>query len=110
VKLDGDAPREFMSTAAATWYALDTLHTAYGNQRKDHPGQVARVKLTDVIETRTANATNFTPVFELAGWVARPPDLPKVQPTATNSDPRKSAKPTRTDGVKRGDLDDDIPY
>jgi hypothetical protein len=109
VKLDGDAPREFMSTAAATWYALDTLHTAYDNQRKDHPGEVARVKLTDVIETKAGNSTNFTPVFELAGWVARPPDLPK--PTATKSDPRKSAKPTRTGGsVKRSDMDDEIPF
>ena len=110
VKLDGDEPREFMSTAAATWYALDTLHTAYDNQRKDHPGQVARVKLTDVIETRAGSGTNFTPVFELAGWVARPPDLPKVQPTAKTSDPRKSAKPTQTGDAKRGDMDDEIPF
>jgi len=63
-----------------------------------------------MIETRTGNSTNFTPVFELAGWVARPPDLPKAQPTTTNSDPRKPVRPTRTGGVKHGDMDEEIPF
>ena len=74
VKLDGDVPREFMCTAAATWYALDTLHTAFCNQRKKHPGKVAKVKLTDVIETKAGNSTNFTPVFRARriGWRGRP--------------------------------------
>jgi hypothetical protein len=107
VKLDNDEPREFMSTAAATWYALDTLHEAYCNQRKDHPGQVAKVKLVDIIETKTGNSTTFTPVFELVGLVARPPDLPTLQPVTKNTGPRK---PTRTGDIKRGDMDDEIPF
>jgi len=103
VKLDGDEPREFMSTAAATWHAIDALHTAYGKiARAD---SVAKVKLTDMIETRTGNGTNFTPVFELAGLVARPPDLPR--PTG----PRKPVKQTRTaGGHKVASLDDDVPF
>ena len=110
VKLDGDEPREFMSTAAVTWYALDTLHEAYCNQRKDHPGKVAKVKLVDVIETRTGNSTTFTPVFELADFVARPLDLPRPQPASTNGGPRKPVKPVHTGGIKYGDMDDDIPF
>jgi hypothetical protein len=104
VKLDGDEPREFMSTAAATWYAIDALHTAYG--KTTHAGQVPKVKLTDMIETRTGNGTNFTPVFELAGLVARPPDLPAPVP----GDPRKPVKPTRTGVGKAADMDEDVPF
>jgi hypothetical protein len=104
VKLDGDQPREFMSTAAATWYALDTLHEAFCNQRKKHPGKVAKVKLTDVIETRTGSTTTFAPVFQLAEFVARPPDLPMPAP---GTNPRQPAKPAPAAG---GDLNDEIPF
>jgi hypothetical protein len=103
VKLDGDEPREFMSTATATWYALDALHTAYGKIAK--PGYVAKVKLTDIIETQTSNGPNFTPVFELERLVPRPADLP----APVKGDPRKPAKPTRTGGGKVANMDDDIP-
>jgi hypothetical protein len=106
MKLDGDVPREFMSTAAVTWYALDTLHEAFCNQRKKNPSKVARVKLTDILETKAGGSTTFAPVFELVDLVARPPDLPA--PTPSNS-PRKPAKPTQTAEVKRGDMDDEIP-
>jgi hypothetical protein len=107
VKLDGDVPREFMSTAAATWHALDTLHEAFCNQRKKHPGKVAKVKLTDVIETKAGGgSTTFTPVFQLAEFVARPPDLPASAP---DNEPRKPAKPAQTAEVKRSDMDDEIP-
>jgi hypothetical protein len=108
VKLDGDEPREFMSTANATWYAIDALHTAWGKiARAD---SVAKVKLTNMIESKTSNGTNFTPVFELAGLVARPSDLPRPQPTTANGGLRKPAKPTRTGGVHRGDMDEPIPF
>jgi hypothetical protein len=102
VKLDGDEPREFMSTAAATWYAIDALHTAYGKSAR--AGQVPKVKLTDLIETRTGNGTNFTPVLELAGLVARPPDLPG-RPTAAKGTPRKLGL-----GKPIDDFDKEIPY
>jgi hypothetical protein len=107
VKLDGDQPREFMSTAAATWYALDTLHEAFCNQRKKHPGKVAKVKLTDVIETKAGSTTTFTPVFQLAEFVARPPDLPVPAPS---NDSRKPAKPARAAELRRNDMDDEIPF
>jgi hypothetical protein len=68
------------------------------------------VKLTDMIESKTSNGTNFTPVFELAGLVARPSDLPRPQPTTAHGGPRKPAKPTRTGGVHRGDMDEPIPF
>src|SRR5262249_5251027 len=103
VKLDDDEPREFMSTANATWYAIDALHTAYSKIAR--AGSLARVKSTTIIETRTGNGTTFTPVFELAGLVARPPDLPAPTPR----DPRKPVKPTRTGGRKVASMDEDVP-
>ena len=92
MKLDGDVPREFMSTAAATWYALDTLHEAFCNQRKKHPGKVAKVKLTDVIETKAGGSTTFTPVFQLAEFVARPPDLPASAPRQASRASRQNLR------------------
>jgi hypothetical protein len=69
------------------------------------PGHVAKVKLTDIIETQTSNGPNFTPVFELAGLVPRPADLPAPQ----KGDPRKPVKPTRTGGIKVASMDEEGP-
>jgi hypothetical protein len=98
--------REFISTAIATWNAIDALHTAYLNQAAKHPGQVPTVKLTEVIEQKAAATTSFLPVFEIDGWVKRPLDMPKESRIATNGGPRKPVKPA----PKRGDLDDEIPF
>ena len=106
-ELGGDV-REFMSTAVATWNAIDALHTAYESQADKHPDQLPTVKLTEVIETRSANGTSFTPVFEIDGWVARPVDMPRGQGAATNGGTeRKPAKPARRG---RDDFDQDIPF
>jgi hypothetical protein len=106
-ELGGDV-REFISTALATWNAIDALHTAYAKQADKHPDQLPMVKLTEVIETRSANGASFTPVFEIDGWVARPVDLPTGQGAATNGGTeRKPAKPARRG---RDDFDQDIPF
>jgi hypothetical protein len=100
--------REFISTALATWNAIDTLHTAYAKEAGKHPGQLPTVKLVEVIETRSANGTSFTPVFEIDGWVARPVDMPKGQSVDTaGATERKPAKPARRG---RDDFDQDIPF
>jgi hypothetical protein len=106
-ELGGDV-REFLSTAVATWNAIDALHTAYAKQADKHPDQLPMVKLTEVIETRLANGTSFVPVFEIDGWVARPVDMPRGQSAATNGGTeRKPAKPARQKGH---DFDTEIPF
>jgi hypothetical protein len=40
-QIDG-VMREFMSTAAATWSAIDELHNAWVAQAPQHPGKVDR--------------------------------------------------------------------
>jgi hypothetical protein len=106
-ELGGDV-REFLSTAVATWNAIDALHTAYAKQADKHPDQLPMVKLTEVIETRLTNGTSFVPVFEIDGWVARPVDMPEKQPAATNGGTeRKAAKPARPGP---DDFDTSIPF
>jgi hypothetical protein len=104
----GGGVREFISTALATWNAIDALHTAYANEAGKHPDQLPTVKLVEVIEIRAANGTSFTPVFEIDGWVARPVDMPRGQGTATNGGTeRKPVKPARQ---RRADIDEEIPF
>jgi hypothetical protein len=106
-ELGGDV-REFISTALATWNAIDALHTPYAKEAGKHPSQLPIVKLTETIEIRAANGTSFTPVFEIDGWVARPADLPTGQGGTTNGGTqRKPAQPTRRG---RDDFDSEIPF
>jgi hypothetical protein len=100
--LPDDEPREFMSTAAAAWNAVDVLHSAYCNQRKDHVGELPVVGLHDIIETSTTNGKSFTPVFEIVDWVPRPPDM-LPQPAGSN----KSAKSPQSDADS---FDKEIPW
>jgi hypothetical protein len=105
VKLAGDEPREFLSTALAVWGAIDSVHTAFEKQRRDHPGEVPVLKCTDVIESKLSNGASYIPVLVIDRFVPRPPDLP-----AGGSEERKATKPVRTGAVKRGDLADEIPF
>jgi hypothetical protein len=106
----GGEVREFLSTALATWNAIDALHTAYANQAGKHPGQLPTVKLVEVIETRSANGASITPVFEIDGWVPRPADMPRGQGAAAiGGTERKPAKnPVRQ--RRRDDIDSEIPF
>jgi hypothetical protein len=103
VKFAGDEPREFLSTAVAAWGAIDSVHTAFEKQRKENAGKVPVLKLTDVIETKSANNTSFIPVFVIDHWVIRPSDLPA--PAGG-----KPAKPVRTGAAKHADMDDEIAF
>jgi hypothetical protein len=90
LSVDDGGVRELQSTSLAMWTAIESLHNAWTRQAADHPGEVPTAKLTDVIETKTANGSSFTPILEIDGWVARPIDMPLV-PRGL----RKSAKPAR---------------
>jgi hypothetical protein len=104
----GGGVREFISTALATWNAIDALHTAYANQADKHPGQLPIVKLTEVVETRSANGASFTPIFEITDWAPRPVDMPTGQGATTNGGAeRKPAKPAQRG---RDDFDTSIPF
>jgi hypothetical protein len=71
VQIDG-VTREFMSTAAATWIAIDELHNAWGDQAPQQSGKVPVVELGSAQPQRTGNGTNYRPVFKIVAWTARP--------------------------------------
>jgi hypothetical protein len=94
---DPAGPREILSTSAAFWNAIDTLHDDYLAGLADHPGQLPVAVLASVQVTETTNGTSAQPVFEIIEWVKRPVDMPRLLA------PR--AKPTRKD-----DMSDSIPF
>ncbi len=93
-----------MSTALAVWGAIDSVHTAFEKQHKNHPGKVPVLKLVDVIRSKMPNGTSFLPALTIDRWVPRPDDMPA--PVASSG---KLAKPVRTGAFKHGDMDVAIP-
>jgi hypothetical protein len=89
----GGGVREFASTAASTWQAIDKLHTEFEKERGKHPGELPVVKLTEVKPNKTPMGTSYIPVFEIAGWMVRPPELTTAPPEVadpTNKDVESS--------------------
>lgn len=81
--------RELASTARVFLRGLDDLHTAYVEGAKANPGKLPVVSLKDTVAITTGEgarkSTNYAPVFEITGWVARPTDLvytPKARSAA----------------------------
>lgn len=109
VKMDdalGGDVRELMSTAFGLWTAIDELHNKYLADAEDHPGQLPIVIITDVRETKTKAGASCIPTFEIADWVARPPELPE---TGTASPPAVAKKKPASKPA-RNDMDDEIPF
>jgi hypothetical protein len=71
----GGGVREFASTATSTWQAIDKLHTEFEQERSKHPGELPLVKLGGVQSSKTQMGTSYTPIFKIAGWMARPAEL-----------------------------------
>jgi hypothetical protein len=132
--LGGDV-RELISTARGLWNSIDTLHDRYLAAIASHPGELPVVTLGDVRKVKTAAGTTFVPVFNIADWVPRPPELTglpqdrnKAQgelPLAAKAAPAAPPKPKPTVGTVRAgprqapaprpvsvaeDMDDDIPF
>jgi len=86
VKLDGDEPREFMSTAAATWYALDTLHTALAISAPSWPGSQGEAHRHDRDQDRQQHKLHAClRTRGLGGATARPAE------SAAHDDKQRSA-------------------
>jgi hypothetical protein len=79
----GGAVRELMSTAHALWTAVDVLHDEFLVVAADHPGELPVVVVGDVHPAKSGSSTNYVPVFEIAEWVPRPPDLAGSLPRST---------------------------
>lgn len=105
----GGSVREFASTARACLRGIDELHNEYLKGVKANPGMLPVVKLKSTVAVTTGEgakkSTNYTPVFEIVAWKARPEDLVYV-PKAVSAAPAPSvaaAAPPST-GSTRVDL------
>jgi len=95
-KASGGGVREFASTAASTWQAIDKLHTEFEKEHGKHPGKLPLVKLSGVKPSKTPMGTSYVPIFEIAGWMVRPLELTTAAPpTEADVDP---------------ELDDQVPF
>jgi hypothetical protein len=83
-KGSGGGVREFASTAASTWQAIDKLHTEFERERSKHPGKLPLVKLTAVRPSKTPMGTSYVPLFEITAWVVRPAELTTTPPTVAD--------------------------
>jgi len=77
VKLAGDkgVAREFSSTAATVWNAIDRLHDEYERNRGKHMSKLPYVRVAKLEQVKTLLGVVFAPTFEIVGWVVRPPEL-----------------------------------
>jgi hypothetical protein len=77
VRLAGDkgVAREFSSTAATLWNAIDRLHDEFERDRGKHSGKLPYVRLAKLEQVRTLLGVVFSPMFEIISWVVRPSEL-----------------------------------
>ena len=77
VRLAGDkgVAREFSSTAATLWNAIDRLHDEFERNRGKHSGKLPYVRLAKLEQVRTLLGVVFSPTFEIVSWVVRPAEL-----------------------------------
>lgn len=75
----GGDVREISTCAKAAMRGLDEVHTAYQAGKQANPGKLPVVVLKDTIPITSGEgarkSTNYQPIFEVVGWVARPVDL-----------------------------------
>jgi len=78
-KDSGGDVRELASTAKACLRGVDALHTAYLAGRDANPGKLPVVSLGEPVAITTGEgakkSTNWSPTFQIIGWVDRPADL-----------------------------------
>lgn len=74
-KTCGGDLRELAATAKSITGPFDRLHDQYLAGKKEHANELPVVRMTDVkkVDMKTAHGTNtnFEPVLEIVGWVAR---------------------------------------
>jgi hypothetical protein len=103
----GGDVREFCSVAKVVIRALDELHDAYTAGAKTNPGKLPIVALKStkpvVSGSGQQKSTNYQPVFEITGWVARPPDLvfkPKAKANGNGQTVPSAAKQPMDDDAE----------
>jgi len=86
VRLAGDkgVAREFSSTAATLWNAIDRLHDEFERNRGKHSGKLPYVRLAKLEQVRTLLGVVFSPTFEIISWVVRPAELTPAAPEMAN--------------------------
>jgi hypothetical protein len=118
MKLDaslGGEVRELISTWLSVWNAIDALHNEYLAGGAEHPDMLPAVDIADVHEGKDKEGKPFfSPVFKIAGWVPRPPELPasgipltrrvKKDAVAASNGSNNYVRPQSTD------MDDEIPF
>jgi hypothetical protein len=90
--------REFAGNSAALIAGMNELHTEYEAAPEARVGKLPLVKLTDVLEMISGQASNYQPVFTIVSWVDRPEDVlgPRtVAPPGSVNGHRQPAQPTR---------------
>jgi hypothetical protein len=102
--------REFAGNSAALIAGMNLLHDEYEAAPEARAGKLPLVKLTDVLEIISGQASNYQPVLTLQSWVERPADLlgPRTVPVPGGGNGhalpvRAAAPPTRY--APREDID-----
>jgi len=89
--------REFGSSSKAVIGALDRLHSDYEVAPEASAGQLPVVKFAGSTPITTkgpqGTTTNYSPVFEVVSWAARPADWPAATVAAPTAGARTSAAP-----------------
>lgn len=99
--------REFASTAGAVIDSMNSLHDEYEASPEARAGKLPIVKCVSVKPIVGKHGTNYSPVFQIAGWTDRPAELTAAEPTpATNGTRPLQPAPAAFDP----DLDDDVPF
>jgi len=97
----GGDVRELASTAKAFLRGIDAAHDAYVSGAAANPGKLPVFVLKDTIPITSEGGgnktTNYSPVFELVSWAARPSDLTYV-PRATEAATETKASHAPTTG------------
>jgi hypothetical protein len=89
----GDQLRELMSSANSVRGAMDKLHDDFVAGSAVNPGKLPAVKVKAVIPVTNKHGTNYTPDFEIVGWVDRPAILSDA-PAPSAPAPRAAAPPS----------------
>jgi hypothetical protein len=95
-KCGGDI-REMTGNAAAFLRGMDKLHNDYEEQSVNNKGKLPVVVLEDTVSVETGSgvkkSTNYSPVFKIIGWSARPASLVKNSRSSEES-PSRSGPPS----------------
>jgi len=101
----GGDVREFASNAAAFLDGAKKLADAYNEGVKSNPDKLPVVVLKDAVAKTSGEgarkSTNYSPVFEITGWVPRPSDLVyKARGSSTNPTETSISSPPSTGSTK----------